>query len=144
MTSNPHGLCRSRFVRVASSEQSPPSSPPIYSQLIHADIQSHPTLLSNTADIIILNNVFQFFTTRPAQQTIWRFLKAETSKRCGLAVVTIPSLQEQLKEAGFGAQGFMRGWVRKERLRYDGGWFEEELGEEEEEEVKQIHLYRVI
>lgn len=81
---------------------------------------------------------------RPAQQAIWRFIKTETSKRHGLLVVTIPSLQEQLKEAGFGAQAFMRGWVREERLKYDGGWFDEELGEAEAEEVQQIHLYRVI
>ncbi|RUO96074.1 hypothetical protein BC936DRAFT_142669 [Jimgerdemannia flammicorona] len=113
-------------------------------EVIHADIQTHPMLLSTTSDIVIMNNVFQFFSTHSAQQVIWRFLKSETAKRRGLVMVTLPSLQEQLKEAGLGTQKFMKGWVKEETLRYDGGWFEEELDEEEIEEVKQVHLYRVV
>ncbi|CEP20162.1 hypothetical protein [Parasitella parasitica] len=112
-------------------------------QVICKDIQDMPELLSNEADIVIMNNVFQFFNELPTQQKIWKFMRTETKKKPGSLLVTLPSLQEQLKETGMSASKLMRGWVKEVKLDYDGGWFQE-LNDDELEEIKQVHLYRVV
>ncbi|GAN02913.1 conserved hypothetical protein [Mucor ambiguus] len=112
-------------------------------QVMCKDIQSMPELLSKEADIVIMNNVFQFFNELATQQQIWKFVRTETKKKSGLLLVTLPSLQEQLKEAGMSASKLMRGWVKEVKLDYDGGWFQD-LNDDELEEIKQVHLYRVV
>jgi chemotaxis methyl-accepting protein methylase len=112
-------------------------------QVMCKDIQTMPELLSEEADIVIMNNVFQFFNELPIQQQIWKFVRAETKKKSGLLLVTLPSLQEQLKEAGLSASKLMKGWVKEVKLDYDGGWFQE-LNDDELEEIKQVHLYKVL
>lgn len=109
---------------------------------MNQDIQSVPDLLLQ-ADVVIMNNVFQFFSQVPVQQDIWKFIKAQTSQKPGLLLVTLPSLQEQLKEAGMSPQKQMKGWVKEVELDYEGGWFED-INEDEIEEIKQVHLYKVI
>lgn len=112
-------------------------------EAICKDIQTMPELLSKEADVVIMNNVFQFFNELPVQQQIWKFVRAETKKKSGLLLVTLPSLQEQLKEAGLSANKLMKGWVKEVKLNYDGGWFQE-LNDDELEEIKQVHLYKVL
>ncbi|KAI8970096.1 hypothetical protein BDF20DRAFT_889275 [Mycotypha africana] len=107
------------------------------------DIQTIPELISQEADIIIMNNVFQFFNELPVQQQIWKFIRNETKKKPGLLIVTLPSLQEQLREAGLSASKLLRGWVKEVKLTYDAGWFQE-IHEDELEEIKQVHLYKVL
>ena len=107
------------------------------------DIQTMPELLSKEADVVIMNNVFQFFNELPIQQQIWKFVRTETKKKSGLLLVTLPSLQEQLKEAGLSANKLMKGWVKEVKLNYDGGWFQD-LNDDELEEIKQVHLYKVL
>lgn len=112
-------------------------------QVMCKDIQSEPELLSKEADVLIMNNVFQFFNDLPVQQQIWKFIRAETKKKPGLLIVTLPSLQEQLKEANMSASKLLRGWVKEVKLDYDAGWFQE-LNDDELEEIKQVHLYKVL
>jgi hypothetical protein len=52
------------------------------------------------ADIVIMNNVFQFFSPIDVQQQLWQFLYKSLKHRKGALLITIPSLQEQLKDAG--------------------------------------------
>ncbi|KAF7731840.1 hypothetical protein EC973_007671 [Apophysomyces ossiformis] len=111
-------------------------------KIVCNDIQQVPELISKEADVLIMNNVFQFFNDLPTQQQIWKFIRAETIKRPGLLLVTLPSLQEQLKEAGL-SQKLMRGWVKEVKLDYEGGYFQDQLHEDELEEIKQVHLYKV-
>ncbi|SAM09844.1 hypothetical protein [Absidia glauca] len=111
-------------------------------EIVNQDIQTVPELLLQ-ADVVIMNNVFQFFSQVPVQQDIWKFIKAQTSQKPGLLLVTLPSLQEQLKEAGMSPQKQMKGWVKEVELDYEGGWFED-INEDEIEEIKQVHLYKVI
>ncbi|KAG0176896.1 hypothetical protein DFQ29_005487 [Apophysomyces sp. BC1021] len=111
-------------------------------QIVCKDIQQVPELISKEADVLIMNNVFQFFNELPTQQQIWKFIRAETIKRPGLLLVTLPSLQEQLKEAGL-SQKLMRGWVKEIKLNYEGGWFQDQLNEDELDEIRQVHLYKV-
>ncbi|KAI8880609.1 hypothetical protein K501DRAFT_324900 [Backusella circina FSU 941] len=112
-------------------------------QVMCKDIKSVPELISKDADIVIMNNVFQFFNDLPTQQNIWQFIRTETKKKTGLLLVTLPSLQEQLKEAGLSSAKLMRGWVKEVKLEYDAGWFQE-LNEDDLEEIKQVHLYKVL
>lgn len=100
--------------------------------------------MNGKADIVIMNNVFQFFNELPVQQEIWKFIQRETSKRSGLLLVTLPSLQEQLKEAGLPATKMMRGWVKEIKLDYESGWFQTELNDDEVDEIRAVHLYRVL
>ncbi|KAI7898300.1 uncharacterized protein BX663DRAFT_525355 [Cokeromyces recurvatus] len=112
-------------------------------QVMCKDIQTMPELLSKEADIIIINNVFQFFNELSIQQQIWKFIRTETKKKPGLLLVTLPSLQDQLKEAGLSASKLLRGWVKEVKLDYEAGWFQE-LNEDELDEIKQVHLYKVM
>ncbi|CEI88221.1 hypothetical protein RMCBS344292_02616 [Rhizopus microsporus] len=112
-------------------------------QVICKDIQTMPELLNNEADVIIMNNVFQFFNQLDVQQQIWKFIRAETKKKPGLLLVTLPSLQEQLKSAGLSASKLMKGWVKEVKLSYDQGYFQE-INEDELDEIKQVHLYKVL
>lgn len=91
-----------------------------------------------------MNNVFQFFNELSVQQEIWKFIRNETMKRSGMLLVTLPSLQEQLKEAGLPAAKLMRGWVKEIKLNYEGGWFQSELNDDEIEEISLVHLYKVL
>ncbi|KAI7858471.1 hypothetical protein BDC45DRAFT_548491 [Circinella umbellata] len=113
-------------------------------QILCKDIQQVPELLNKEADVVVMNNVFQFFNELPVQQEIWKFIRTETMKRKGLLLVTLPSLQEQLKEAGLPANKLMRGWVKEIKLEYEGDWFQDELHDDELDEISQVHLYKVI
>lgn len=93
-------------------------------EIVCKDIQQVPELLSQQADIVIMNNVFQFFNELPVQQQIWKFIRSETKKRSGLLLVTLPSLQEQLREANLSPTKLMKGWVKEIKLDYEGGWFQ--------------------
>jgi hypothetical protein len=112
-------------------------------QVMCKDIQTVPELLSKEADVLVMNNVFQFFNDLEVQQKIWKFVRAETKKKPGLLIVTLPSLQEQLKEANMSASKLLRGWVKEVKLDYDAGWFQE-LNDDELEEIKQVHMYKVL
>lgn len=59
--------------------------------VIHDDILNQNDLLS-TFDVVILNNVFEFFMEIDKQIQIWRFLKSKLKKGCFL--ITIPSTEE--------------------------------------------------
>lgn len=111
--------------------------------IVCKDIQTMPELLSKDADVVIMNNVFQFFNDLPIQQQIWKFVRTETKKKSGLLLVTLPALQDQLKEAGLSANKLMKGWVKEVKLNYEGGWFQE-LNDDELDEIKQVHLYKVL
>jgi hypothetical protein len=56
-----------------------------------------PELLAN-ADVVVLNNVFEFFAPGEKQETLWKFIKSNVTKK-GCKIVTIPSIQESLEHA---------------------------------------------
>ncbi|GAB5585498.1 hypothetical protein Unana1_00398 [Umbelopsis nana] len=112
-------------------------------ELVHSDVQEVPHLLAE-ADIIVMNNVFQFFSDLEAQKQIWRYIRKETSKKQGLLIVTLPSLQDQLKQAGLPVKKTLGGWVKQIKLDYSSHWFDSELSEDDIDEISQVHLYRVL
>ncbi|MPC20345.1 hypothetical protein E2C01_013285 [Portunus trituberculatus] len=76
-------------------------------QVLHGDIQDHSEVV-RVADIICLNNVFEFFMPPSVQARIWAFLRANVKK--GALMVTIPSLEDSLQylDCGFRLQEWAR------------------------------------
>ncbi|KAF9551313.1 hypothetical protein EC957_009197 [Mortierella hygrophila] len=68
-------------------------------EIVHDNLLNRASLLE-TADIIIMNNVFQFFSPVEVQQQLWKFLHTHLKSRKGALLITLPSLQDQLKDAG--------------------------------------------
>lgn len=60
-------------------------------QIVPGDVQEQREVVQ-AADVLILNNVFEFFISPPLQARIWCFLRANTKK--GTLIVTIPSLED--------------------------------------------------
>ncbi|KAF9093121.1 hypothetical protein BGX23_003634 [Mortierella sp. AD031] len=72
-------------------------------EIVHDNLLKRASLLER-ADIVIMNNVFQFFSPVDVQQQLWEFLYKNLKNRKGAILITIPSLQEQLKDAGLTGQ----------------------------------------
>jgi chemotaxis methyl-accepting protein methylase len=60
-------------------------------EIIEANITDRPDVVVS-ADVIIMNNVFEFFLEPEEQISVWRFLR-QTTKR-GTLLVTEPPLEE--------------------------------------------------
>lgn len=63
-------------------------------QVIPGDIQEQGEVV-RAADIICLNNVFEFFMPPTLQARIWAFLRSNCKK--GALLITIPSLEDALQ-----------------------------------------------
>ncbi|MCL4135501.1 UNVERIFIED_CONTAM: hypothetical protein GTU68_009163 [Idotea baltica] len=76
-------------------------------QVIAGDVQEQREVIQ-AADILILNNVFEFFISPAAQARIWCFLRANTKK--GSLLVTIPSMEDAFHylEVGFRLDEWVR------------------------------------
>ena len=61
--------------------------------VIHGDIQDQADLLRK-ADVIVLNNVFEFFVDSDLQVKIWHLLKLMLKKGC--QIVSLPPLNQAL------------------------------------------------
>ncbi|XP_067335305.1 uncharacterized protein zgc:109986 isoform X4 [Channa argus] len=104
-------------------------------QVLHADICTQDVLLQN-ADVLIMNNVFEFFMEPSEQLRAWRFITQNFRKR-GALLVTVPSLQESLNAL---QEALQPGWVEELPVDYDVY-----LGRDTDtDSLRQIHLYRVI
>lgn len=104
-------------------------------QVLHTDVLLQNVLLQNT-DVLIMNNVFEFFMEPCEQIRAWRFIMENLRKR-GSLLVTIPSLQESLNRL---QETLQPGWVEELPVDYDVY-----LGRDTDPDaLRQIHLYRVI
>ncbi|XP_064341964.1 uncharacterized protein LOC105094164 isoform X2 [Camelus dromedarius] len=63
-------------------------------KVLHADICTQGSLLQN-ADIIIMNNVFEYFLNEAEQARAWDYISHNVRRR-GSLLVTVPSLEESL------------------------------------------------
>ena len=62
-------------------------------QVICSNVVNVPNIVQS-ANIILLNNVFQFFIPMEMQQNIWQWLKNNIVP--GTVVITIPGIEETL------------------------------------------------
>jgi len=108
-------------------------------RIVQDDVRTQAELLS-TADVVVLNNVFEFFTDSAAQELeLWRFIRSAVRKR-GCRVVTIPSLAETAERFGpavAASLGFAT-WVREVPLSYP-----EDSEGAAGDDLRDIHLYVV-
>ncbi|XP_038156796.1 uncharacterized protein zgc:109986 [Cyprinodon tularosa] len=104
-------------------------------QVLHANVCDQEVLLQS-ADVLVMNNVFEYFMEPSEQIGAWRFIM-QAFRRKGSLLVTVPSLQESLDALQAPLQP---GWV--EELPVDYSVY---LGRDTDpEDLRQIHLYRVI
>ncbi|XP_026164141.1 uncharacterized protein LOC113131273 isoform X2 [Mastacembelus armatus] len=104
-------------------------------QVLHADVCTQDVLL-HSADVLVMNNVFEYFMEPSEQVRAWRFIMQNFKKR-GSLLVTVPSLQESLSALQVTPQP---GWVEELPVDYDVY-----LGRDTDPDaLRQIHLYRVI
>ncbi|XP_041810039.1 uncharacterized protein zgc:109986 isoform X2 [Chelmon rostratus] len=103
-------------------------------KVLHTDVCQQNVLLQN-ADVLIMNNVFEFFMEPNEQVRAWRFIMDNFRKK-GSLLVTVPSLQESLNPL----QALQPGWVEELPVDYDVY-----LGRDADPDaLRQIHLYKVI
>lgn len=103
-----------------------------------ADICSEPTLLEQ-ADIVVLNNVFEFFLSTDQQIRTWKFIREHVIKP-GCILVTVPSLEEATE---FNNKPCIdvNSWVKPCIVNYDVP--EISLLEEDLDELQNIFFYQV-
>ncbi|XP_027891534.1 uncharacterized protein LOC114155706 isoform X1 [Xiphophorus couchianus] len=104
-------------------------------QVLHANVCTQEVLLQG-ADVLVMNNVFEYFMEPTKQIGAWKFIM-QAFRRRGALLVTVPSLQESLDALQV---PLPPGWV--EELPVDYNVY---LGRDADpEELRQIHLYRVV
>lgn len=119
---------------------------------MHADIFDCEDLLAR-AEVVIMNNVFEFFHDRSRRRALWERMRQMLHKP-GLRLVTVPSVHESLARCG--AQIDCEAWLGEVPLTYpfpaqtsvgeasvETSAFISEVLSEKREEFEQIHLYTV-
>eukprot|EP01112_Ceratiomyxa_fruticulosa_P020468 TRINITY_DN6971_c0_g1_i1.p1 TRINITY_DN6971_c0_g1~~TRINITY_DN6971_c0_g1_i1.p1 ORF type:complete len:429 (-),score=74.30 TRINITY_DN6971_c0_g1_i1:139-1425(-) len=105
-------------------------------RIIHGDILEHTNELTR-ADVVVLDNVFQFFIADKEKLShIWSTIRKNLTRK-GQLIVSLPSLKSSLATAGSDID--IKKWVKEVPLRPPL----DEKGEVEED-YKDIHLYTVI
>jgi tRNA A58 N-methylase Trm61 len=66
-------------------------------KIINDNILNQADILAS-ADIVILNNVFEWFTTQEELRNMWAFIVKSINKK-GTIIVTSPSIEESLAHA---------------------------------------------
>ncbi|XP_025950853.1 uncharacterized protein LOC112980317 isoform X2 [Dromaius novaehollandiae] len=105
-------------------------------KVVHADICTQASLLQK-ADVVVMNNVFEYFLDRLEQARAWEFIACNVRKR-GSLLVTVPSLKESLSKLQTDIQ--LNQWVEEIQLNYDV-YVEKEV---DREALEQIHLYKIL
>ncbi|KAI1895597.1 hypothetical protein AGOR_G00107880 [Albula goreensis] len=108
-------------------------------QIVHSDICAQASLLQN-ADVVVMNNVFEYFLESNDQIRAWHWISQNVRKK-GALLVTVPSIQETFATLQQ-SNGVIdiRQWL--EELPLDHNVY---LGRDTDTEaLQQIHLYRVL
>ncbi|XP_066492890.1 uncharacterized protein [Tiliqua scincoides] len=105
-------------------------------KVLNADICTQASLLQN-ADVVVMNNVFEYFLDRSEQARSWEFISQNVRKK-GSLLVTVPCLEESLSDLQVNIQ--LNHWVESMPLDYDV-FLEEDI---DRDALEQISLYRII
>lgn len=102
-------------------------------EIIHADVNTQAPLLG-TADVVVMNNVFEFFEDDSERhEQLWKFIRSSVCKK-GAKLVTIPALHESLEKAKVNLD--LKNWVQEVPLTYPAG--------DDLENLQDVHLYTVL
>ncbi|XP_004682001.1 PREDICTED: uncharacterized protein LOC101625474 [Condylura cristata] len=105
-------------------------------KVVHADICTQGSLLQN-ADVIIMNNVFEYFLDEAEQARAWEYISHNVRKQ-GSLLVTVPSLEDSLSGLKVNIQ--LSAWVEELPLNYDVC----PEKDTDREALEQIHLYKIL
>lgn len=105
-------------------------------KVLHADICTQSSLLQ-TADVIVMNNVFEYFLPEAQQASAWNYIIHNVRKQ-GSLLVTVPSLQDSLMGLEINMQ--LSSWVEEIPLNFDV-YAQRDI---DQEALQQIHLYKVL
>ncbi|KAM6912293.1 uncharacterized protein FYW49_010813 [Xenentodon cancila] len=104
-------------------------------QVLHTDVCMQDALV-RSADVLVMNNVFEYFLEPSEQIRAWTFIM-QTFRKRGSLLVTVPSLQDSLSALQVVLEP---GWVEELPVDYDVY-----LGSDTDSEaLGLIHLYRVV
>lgn len=104
-------------------------------RVVHGELTTRPDL-THDADVVILNNVFDWFAPVPVQVIMWQFLYKTV--KSGALIVSIPSLEESLSRIDSGID--ISKWVRSVPPTNPDNVPIDQL----EEELEQVKLYQVL
>ncbi|XP_055010359.1 uncharacterized protein zgc:109986 isoform X2 [Boleophthalmus pectinirostris] len=93
--------------------------------------------LVQNADVLVMNNVFEFFLEPPEQIRCWRFLVQNFRKK-GSLLVTVPGLDESFRQI---QETLPCDWLEELPVNYDLYLTSDSA---QNEAFRQIHLYRVM
>lgn len=105
-------------------------------QVVHSDVLLQGALISN-ADVLVMNNVFEFFLEPQHQLRCWRFI-TENFRRKGSLLVTVPSLTESFHQL---QEPLPCDWLEQLPVNYDLFLTRDAA---QNEALSEIHLYRVL
>lgn len=105
-------------------------------KVIHADICTQGSLLHN-ADVVIMNNVFEYFLKETEQASTWEYI-SHNLRKPGSLLVTVPSLEDTLTALQTNIQ--LSSWVEEVQLNYDV-CSQKDI---DREALEQIHLYKIL
>ncbi|XP_075810629.1 uncharacterized protein LOC142838845 [Microtus pennsylvanicus] len=105
-------------------------------KVLHADVCTQGPLLQS-ADVIVMNNVFEYFLTEAKQASAWDYIIHNVRKQ-GSLLVTVPSLQDSL--LGLKTNIQLSSWVEEIPLNL-GVCQQTDI---DREALAQIHLYKVL
>lgn len=106
--------------------------------VVHDDVRHQGALLQR-ADVVVLNNVFEFFAADAAEERrLWEFVMANVTK-AGCLVVTVPSLEEVAERLN--KRPVLGGPAAKRPKHGDGDEKDEKEKEEEEEEQHPLDFF---
>ena len=105
-------------------------------EIVCSDIRAAENHLKS-ADVIILNNVFEHFMSNEDQMKCWDLIFG-CVKRKGVTIVTVPSLEDSLEKL---TGGLPDNWVQEQKFTID-----EELVPDEcdMDALEEIHIYTVM
>ena len=109
-------------------------------QVHQGDILNYPQLVSS-ADVVIMNNVFEFFAPPPVQRELWMTIRRWIKP--GALLLTCPTLEESIANLSTGIE--LEKWV--ECLNADSGAASMDNSSDtssSEAEMDLVHLYRVL
>nr|XP_057946434.1 uncharacterized protein LOC131140224 [Doryrhamphus excisus] len=104
-------------------------------QVVHADVCTQSALLQS-ADVLVMNNVFEYFMEPSQQVRAWKLIM-QTFRKKGSLLVSVPSLEESLNTL---QEVLPDNWVEELPLDYNAYT----AHDVDSETLGQIHLYRVI
>ncbi|CAM4688498.1 unnamed protein product [Lepidochelys kempii] len=105
-------------------------------KVLHSDICTQASLLQN-ADVVVMNNVFEYFLDRLEQARAWEFMSHNMRKK-GSLLVTVPSLEESI--SNLQTDILLSQWVEEMKLDFDV-YMEKDI---DREALEQIHLYKIL